>query len=206
MLRSSRGRSPPGSPRLPGPTRTSAWRRPRRPARSPRCTEKSSGAPRRGLSGDREEGEGVAAGAGRGAGRRARRPARSPRCTEKRSGAPRRRLSGNREEEEGLASGTVRGSDLGSTTHVVPGMTEEQAAKARRLDAPTVVAVLLVIPALVLHFSEPRGALGVASVALNWAIYAWFLFEFVYMLWLPAAKRGLPRPTKPDLTAPPPPA
>ena len=66
-----------------------------------------------------------------------------------------------------MASGTVRGSELGRTTHVVPGMTEEQAAKARRLDAPTVVAVLLVIPALVLHFSEPEGVLGVMSAALN---------------------------------------
>ncbi len=99
-----------------------------------------------------------------------------------------------------MASGTVRGSDLGRTTHVVPGMTEEQAAKARRLDAPTVVAVLLVIPALVLHFSEPRGTLGVASAALNWAIYAWFLFEFLYMLWLAPDNREFVRHNKLDLT------
>ncbi len=99
-----------------------------------------------------------------------------------------------------MASGTVRGSDLGRTTHVVPGMTEEQAAKARRLDAPTVVAVLLVIPALVLHFSEPRGALGVASAALNWAIYGWFLFEFVYMLRLAPDNREFLRHNKLDLT------
>ena len=100
----------------------------------------------------------------------------------------------------GLASGTARGSELGRTTHVVPGMTEDQAARARRLDAPTVVAVLLVIPALVLHFSEPRGTLGVASATLNWAIYAWFLFEFVYMLWLAPDNREFLRHNKLDLT------
>ncbi len=99
-----------------------------------------------------------------------------------------------------MASGTVRGSELGRTTHVVPGMTEEQAAKARRLDVPTVVAVLLVIPALVLHFSEPQGALGVVSAALNWAIYAWFLFEFVYMLWLVPDNWEFLRHNKLDLT------
>ena len=99
-----------------------------------------------------------------------------------------------------MASGAVRGSDLGHTTHVVPGMTEEQAAKARRLDAPTVVAVLLVIPALVLHFSEPQGALSVASAVLNWAIYAWFLFEFVYTLWLAPDNREFLRHNKLDLT------
>ncbi|CAA9388887.1 MAG: hypothetical protein AVDCRST_MAG22-391 [uncultured Rubrobacteraceae bacterium] len=99
-----------------------------------------------------------------------------------------------------MASGTLRGSDLGRTTHVVPGMTEEQAAKARRLDAPTVVAVLLVIPALVLHFSDPRGALGVASAVLNWAIYAWFLFEFLYMLRLAPNDWEFLRHNKLDLT------
>jgi voltage-gated potassium channel len=79
-------------------------------------------------------------------------------------------------------------------------MTEEQAARARRLDAPTVVAVLLVIPALVLHFSEPRGALAVASTALNWAIYAWFFFEFVYMLRLAPDNKEFLRHNKLDLT------
>ena len=99
-----------------------------------------------------------------------------------------------------MGSATARGSDLGRTTHVVPGMTEEQAARARRLDAPTVVAVLLVIPALVLHFSEPRGALAVASTALNWAIYAWFFFEFVYMLRLAPDNKEFLRHNKLDLT------
>ncbi|CAA9438488.1 MAG: hypothetical protein AVDCRST_MAG55-3220 [uncultured Rubrobacteraceae bacterium] len=99
-----------------------------------------------------------------------------------------------------MAAGTARGSDLGRTTHVVPGMTEEQAAKARRLDAPTVAAVLLVIPALVLHFSEPRGTLAMASNALNWAIYAWFFFEFAYMLRLAPDNGEFLRHNKLDLT------
>jgi voltage-gated potassium channel len=85
------------------------------------------------------------------------------------------------------------------TTHVVPGMTEEQAARARRLDTPTVVVVLLVIPALLLHFSDPSGALGVASDVLNWLIYGWFLFEFLYMLWLAPDNREYFRHNKLDL-------
>lgn len=98
-----------------------------------------------------------------------------------------------------MASGTAKGTELGRTTHVVPGMTEEQARKARRLDAPTVAVVLLVIPALVLHFSEPTGALGLASAALNWAIYGWFLFEFLYMLRLAPDDREFLRHNKLDL-------
>src|SRR3712207_2242030 len=99
-----------------------------------------------------------------------------------------------------MGAGTVRGSNLKSTTHVVPGMTEEQAIKASRLDAPTVAVVLLVIPALVLHFSEPEGTLGVVSNVLNWAIYGWFLFEFLCMLRLAPDNREYLRHNKLDLT------
>ena len=99
-----------------------------------------------------------------------------------------------------MGAGTARGLDLKSTTHVVPGMTEEQAAKARRLDGPTVVVVLLVIPALVLHFSDPQGTLRTVSTALNWAIYGWFLFEFIYMLRLAPDNRAYFRHNKLDLT------
>jgi voltage-gated potassium channel len=69
-------------------------------------------------------------------------------------------------------------------THVVPGMTMKQARLARKLDAPTLVVVLLVIPALVLEFSDVGGVLGVLSDVLNWFIYGWFVFEFLCMLYL----------------------
>ena len=45
-------------------------------------------------------------------------------------------------------------------THVLPGMNEKQARLARMLDAPTVAVVLLVIPALILDFSEVGGLVG----------------------------------------------
>ena len=96
--------------------------------------------------------------------------------------------------------GSTKSIEFGSSTHVVPGMTEEQAARARRLDAPTVAVVLLVIPALLLHFSDPKGALGVVSAVLNWTIYGWFLFEFLYMLWLAPDNREYFRHNKLDLT------
>ena len=99
-----------------------------------------------------------------------------------------------------MGAGAVKGSEIGRTTHVVPGMTEEQARKARLLDAPTVVVVLLVIPALILHFSEPRGALAQFSAALNWAIYGWFLFEFLFTLRLAPDNREFLRHNKLDLT------
>jgi len=98
-----------------------------------------------------------------------------------------------------MQSGASRDTQF-KTTHVLPGMTEEQAARARRLDGPTVVAVLLVIPALLLHFSDPRGALGVVSDVLNWIIYGWFVFEFVYMLRVAPDYREYFRHNKLDLT------
>ncbi len=63
-------------------------------------------------------------------------------------------------------------------THVLPGMSEKQARRARMLDVPTVIVVLLVIPALILHFSEVGGWLATLSNVLNWLIYGWFAFEF----------------------------
>lgn len=100
-----------------------------------------------------------------------------------------------------MSARSVSGSSyLVSKTHVVPGMSEEQARKARRLDTPTVVVVLLVIPALILIFSEPKGVLGGISVALNWFIYGWFLFEFLYMLRLAPDNREYFKNNKLDLT------
>ena len=84
-------------------------------------------------------------------------------------------------------------------THVLPGMTEEQARKARMLDAPTVVVVLLVIPALILGFSELGGWLGTVSTVLNWFIYGWFVFEFLCMLYLAPSDREYFKHNKLDL-------
>ncbi|MDP8925422.1 MAG: potassium channel family protein [Actinomycetota bacterium] len=84
-------------------------------------------------------------------------------------------------------------------THVLPGMTEEQARKARMLDTPTVVVVLLVIPALILGFSEVGGLLGTVSTILNWFIYGWFVFEFLCMLYLAPSDREYFRHNKLDL-------
>ncbi len=84
-------------------------------------------------------------------------------------------------------------------THVVPGMTEKQARRARLLDAPTVVVVLLVIPALVLHFSNVGSWLGTLSSVLNWLIYGWFAFEFLFMLYLAPNDREYFKHNKLDL-------
>src|ERR687893_2805009 len=84
-------------------------------------------------------------------------------------------------------------------THVLPGMTEEQARRARLLDAPTVVVVLLVIPALILGFSEVGGWLGTVSTVLNWFIYGWFVFEFLCMLYLAPSDREYFKHNKLDL-------
>ena len=87
----------------------------------------------------------------------------------------------------------------GRNTHVLPGMTEKQARRARMLDVPTLVVVLLVIPALVLHFSNVGGWLGTLSNALNWFIYGWFAFEFLCMLYLAPSDREYFKHNKLDL-------
>src|SRR5215207_4133424 len=87
----------------------------------------------------------------------------------------------------------------GRNTHVLPGMTEKQARRARMLDVPTVVVVLLVIPALVLHFSNVGGWLETLSHALNWFIYGWFAFEFLCMLYLAPSDREYFKHNKLDL-------
>ncbi len=84
-------------------------------------------------------------------------------------------------------------------THVLPGMTEKQARRARKLDAPTVFVVLLVIPALILDFSEVGGLVGALSSVLNWLIYGWFVFEFVAMLYLAPSDREYFKHNKLDL-------
>jgi voltage-gated potassium channel len=91
------------------------------------------------------------------------------------------------------------GSHHVRNTHVVPGMTKKQARLARKLDAPTVVVVLLVIPALVLEFSNVGGILGILSDVLNWLIYGWFVFEFLCMLYLVPNDREYFKHNKLDL-------
>ncbi len=91
-----------------------------------------------------------------------------------------------------------RGSH-GSNTHAVPGMNQRQARLARLLDAPTFVVVLLVIPALVLHFSDVGGTLATVSTVLNWIIYGWFVFEFLCMLYLAPNDREYLKNNKLDL-------
>ena len=67
------------------------------------------------------------------------------------------------------------------------------------LDAPTVFVVLLVIPALILHFSNVGGWLGTLSNVLNWLIYGWFAFEFLCMLYLAPSDREYFRHNKLDV-------
>jgi voltage-gated potassium channel len=67
------------------------------------------------------------------------------------------------------------------------------------LDAPTVLVVLLVIPALLLHFSNVGGWLGTLSNVLNWLIYGWFAFEFLCMLYLAPSDREYFKNNKLDL-------
>jgi voltage-gated potassium channel len=97
------------------------------------------------------------------------------------------------------ASADRSGIHRGRNTHVLPGMTEKQARMARMLDAPTVVVVLLVIPALLLHFSGIGGWLGTLSNVLNWLIYGWFAFEFLCMLYLAPSDREYFKNNKLDL-------
>jgi voltage-gated potassium channel len=78
-------------------------------------------------------------------------------------------------------------------------MSEKQARRARMLDVPTVVVVLAVIPALILHFSEVGGWLATLSGVLNWLIYGWFAFEFLAMLYLAPSDREYFKHNKLDL-------
>ena len=97
------------------------------------------------------------------------------------------------------AGADTSGIHRGRSTHVLPEMTEKQARMARMLDAPTVVVVLLVIPTLILHFSNVGGWLGTLSDVLNWLIYGWFAFEFLCMLYLAPSDREYFKYNKLDL-------
>lgn len=87
-----------------------------------------------------------------------------------------------------------------SVGHVIPGMQEREAKLATKLDLPTFVITLMVIPALVLHFSDTGPVLDILSDVLNWSIYGWFFFEFVAMLYLCGSPRMYLRHNKLDIT------
>ena len=97
------------------------------------------------------------------------------------------------------ASAKQRRTHHWRNTHVLPGMNERQASLARKLDVPTVVVVLLVIPALILDFSETGGLFSTVSSILNWLIYGWFAFEFAFMLYLAPSDREYFKHNKLDL-------
>ena len=97
------------------------------------------------------------------------------------------------------ASAKQRRTHHWRNTHVLTGMNERQASLARKLDVPTVVVVLLVIPALILDFSETGGLFSTVSSILNWLIYGWFAFEFAFMLYLAPSDREYFKHNKLDL-------
>jgi voltage-gated potassium channel len=69
-------------------------------------------------------------------------------------------------------------------THVVPGMSDEQAARAQRWERPALVVALLVIPYLLLNYADPGGVWGVLVDVLYVGIWLFFLIEVLAMLWL----------------------
>ncbi len=68
--------------------------------------------------------------------------------------------------------------------HVLPDMSPEKAKLATKLDTPTFIVTLLVLPALVLSFGDYGGFWNQLSTFLNWGIYSWFFFEFACMMYL----------------------
>lgn len=66
-------------------------------------------------------------------------------------------------------------------THVVDGMSPEQAAKAQRWEVPAMVVALLVIPYLLLDFYAPSGWETVVDV-LYFVIWGFFVVEAATML------------------------
>ena len=69
-----------------------------------------------------------------------------------------------------------------SGTHYVPGMTEEQAHSAARLEIPVLIAVLLTIPALILNSLDEGDTVALIADILNWGIWLTFLAELIIML------------------------
>ncbi len=67
-------------------------------------------------------------------------------------------------------------------THVVPGMTDEQARKAKKWEIPATVVSLLVIPYLLIAFYAKSGTADTLSEVLYAIIWGFFLIEMIAML------------------------
>ncbi len=90
-------------------------------------------------------------------------------------------------------------SDRAAGTHYVPGMTDEQARRAERLELPVLAAVLLTVPVLVLHSLELDGVAGTAVDVANWVLWTVFLLEVVVMLVIAPDDRAWLRRNKLDV-------
>ena len=67
-------------------------------------------------------------------------------------------------------------------THVVPGMTADQASKAQRWELPAAIVSLLVIPYLLIAFYAKSGTADALSEVLYAVIWGFFLIEAIAML------------------------
>lgn len=67
-------------------------------------------------------------------------------------------------------------------THVIPGMTEAQAAKARKWEVPATVVALLIVPYLLLAFYAKTGTADTLTDVLYFTIWGFFLIEAIAIL------------------------
>lgn len=67
-------------------------------------------------------------------------------------------------------------------THVVPGMSPEQAAKAQKWEVPATIVALLVIPYLLLSFYTTDGTADLLVEILYFVIWLFFVAEMIAML------------------------
>lgn len=67
-------------------------------------------------------------------------------------------------------------------THVVPGMSDEQAAKAQKWEIPATFVALLIIPYLLVAFYATSGTADTLTDVLYFVIWGFFLAETVAML------------------------
>lgn len=67
-------------------------------------------------------------------------------------------------------------------THVIPGMNEEQAARARKWEVPATVVALLIVPYLLLAFYAKKDAADTLTDVLYFVIWGFFLVEAIAIL------------------------